>query len=191
MFFLVPVTTSVVPAPTVPPEKISVVSAVVSASPVLPVEVPAATVVASDPPAPTLGNADASAGVAASLVCASSPVHQEDSDVPLSTFLARPANTGFISPREGEDVCPPAEKMGDADGKAGTEKETGKNSKTSPCFSRYLPDFVATFGRGEAPPVQSEFLIVCFPLVSGGGFRNFMGMRWLCAIGVFGVCLFL
>ena len=188
MFFLVPVTTSVVPAPTVPPEKVSVVSAVVSASPVL----PAATVVASDPPAPTLGNADASAGVAASLVCASSPVHQEDSDVPLSTFLARPANTGSISPREGEDVCPPAEKMGDADGKAGPEKETGKNSKTSPCFSRYLPDFAATFGRGESPPVQSEFFIVCFLFVSGGGgFRNFMGMRWLCAIGVFGVCLFL
>ena len=168
MFFLVPVTTSVVPAPTVPPEKVSVVSAVVSASPVLPVDVPAATVVASDPPAPTLGNADASAGVAASLVCAS-PVHQEDSDVPLSTFLARPANTGFISPREGEDVCPPAEKMGDADGKAGPEKETGKNSKTSPCFSRYLPDFAATFGRRESPPVQSEFFIACFPFVSGGG----------------------
>ena len=64
--------------------------------------------------------------------------------------------------------APPAEKMGDADGKAGPEKETGKNSKTSPCFSRYLPDFAATFGIGESPPVQSEFFIVCFPFVSGG-----------------------
>ena len=151
MFFLVPVTTSVVPAPTVLPEEVSVASAVVSASPILPVDVPAATVVASDPPAPTLEVTDATAGVAASLVCASSLVDQEDSDVPLSAFLARPANSGLISPRVGEDVCPAAEKMGDAVAKTVPEKETGKNSKTSPCFSRYLPDFAATFGRVESP----------------------------------------
>ena len=111
MFFLVPVTTSVVTAPTVPLEEVFVSRAVASAPPVLPVVVPIATTVASVPPAPSIEVPDAAAAATVSLIHAFSPVPQEDSDVPLSRFLVRPADSVSISPRVGEDACPPPEKL--------------------------------------------------------------------------------
>ena len=162
MFFLVPVTTSVVTASTVPLEEVPDSSTVVTAPPVLPVMVPAPTTVAPVPPAPSIEVPDASVGAAVSLVHASS---QEDSDVPLSRFLVRSTGSVTVSPRVGEDGCPPPEKLGGKSWKVIPEKEAGKNSKTSPSFSRFLPNFAETFSRLETsqPPVQGRLSVtICF-----------------------------
>ena len=105
MFFLVPVTTSVVAASTVPPVKVSVARTEVSASPVASVVVPETSAVVPAPPAPSAESPDAVVASTAPLASASSPVPQEDSDVPLSQFLAKPIGSSAISPRVGEDVC--------------------------------------------------------------------------------------
>ena len=142
--FLVPAT-SVVTASTVPPVKVSVATTEVSAPPVVSVESPDAVAVAT-----------------VSLVCASSPVPQEDSDVPLSRFLAKPSGSSAISPRVGEDVCPTLENEKTRAQNIVREKGTGVAAKTSPCFSRYLPNFAETFSR---PSTQGEFSFSCdFPI---------------------------
>ena len=123
--FLVPVTTSVVTASTVPPVKVSVASTEVSAPPVVSVVVPEFSAVVSAPPAPSVESPDAVAAATASLVCASSHVPQEDSDVPLSRFLAKPSNSSAISPRVGEDVCPTLEDKKTGAQKVVREKGTG------------------------------------------------------------------
>ena len=172
--FLVPATTVVVPSPVVPPEEHAVASATVPASPVPPVEVPAVAFVVSEPPAPTPGVtdvivplievADVTVGAAASLTCAPTPSQQDDSDVPLSSFLTKSKNTGLSSPRVGEDVCPPAKKKGELVEKTVAEEGAVKSAIASPNFSRYLPDFAATFGRIESPSpaAQGELSLVCF-----------------------------
>ena len=150
MFFLVPVTTSVVAASTVPPVKVSVASTEVSA--VVPV-----------PPAPS---AESSGAVVASIVPlagASPPLPQEDSDVPLSQFLAKPNISSAISPRVGEDVCPSLENEKTGAQKIVRGKGTDVAAKTSPCFSRYLPNFPETFSR---PSTQGEFSFNCCFLFS-------------------------
>ena len=123
--FLVPVTTSVVTASTVPPVKVSVASTEVSAPPVVSVVVPEFSAVVSAPPAPSVESPDAVAAATASLVCASSHVPQEDSDVPLSRFLAKPSGSSAISPRVGEDVCPTLEDKKTGAQKVVREKGTG------------------------------------------------------------------
>ena len=145
MFFLVPVTTSVVTALAVPPVEVSVASAVFSAPSVLPVVDAIATTVAFVPPAPSLESPDAAVATTVSLVRVSSPVPQEDSNVPLSLFFSGPTISGSIHPRLGEDVCPPPEEMGRNSQKAVAEKETGGTSNTSSCFSRFLPNITETF----------------------------------------------
>ena len=161
--FLVPVTTSVVTASTVPPVKVSVVSTEVSAPPVVSVVVPESSAVVSAPPAPSVESPDAVAAATASLICASSPVPQEDSDVPLSRFLAKASGSSAFSPRVGEDVCPTLENEKTRAQKIVREKGTGVTAKTSPCFSRYLPKFAETFSR---PSTQGEFSFSCyFPIV--------------------------
>ena len=90
LFFLVPVTTSVVAASTVPPVKVSVASTEVPASPVVSVVVPEASAVVPVPPAPSAESSGAVVSSIVPLAGASPPVPQEDSDVPLSQFLAEP-----------------------------------------------------------------------------------------------------
>ena len=163
MFFLVPVTTSVVAASTVPPVKVSVASTEVSASPVVSVVVPEASAVVPVPPAPS---AESSGAVVASIVPlagASPPLPQEDSDVPLSQFLAKPNISSAISPRVGEDVCPSLENEKTGAQKIVRGKGTDVAGKTSPCFSRYLPNFPETFSR---PSTQGEFSFNCCFLFS-------------------------
>ena len=141
MFFLVPVTTSVVAASTVPPVNVSVAGTGVSASPIVSVVVPEASAVVPVPPVPS---AESSGAVAASIVAlagASPPLSQEDSDVPLSQFLARSNIPSAISPRVGEDVCPPLENEEAGAQKIVRGKGADVAAKTSPCFSRYLPNF--------------------------------------------------
>ena len=107
LVLLVPVTTTVVTASTVPLEEVPDSSAVISAAPVLPVMVPVATTVASVPPAPSIEFPDASVGASAvSLAHASPLAPQEDSDVPLSRFLVRSTESVTVFPRVDEDVCP-------------------------------------------------------------------------------------
>ena len=158
MFFLVPVTTSVVAASTVPPVNVSVASTGVSASPIVSVVVPEASAVVPVPPVPS---AESSGAVAASIVPlagASPPLPQEDSDVPLSQFLARSNIPSAISPRVGEDVCPQLENEKTGAQKVVRGKGADVAAKTSPCFSRYLPNFAETFSR---PSTQGEFSFNC------------------------------
>ena len=105
---------------------------------------------------------DAAVATTVSLVRASSPVPQEDSFVPLSRFFSGPTISGSIHPRVGEVVCPTPEEMGRNSQKAVPEKETGGTSKTSLCFSRFLPNFTETFSRLETshPPTQGEFSVI-------------------------------
>ena len=159
MFFLVPVTTSVVAASTVPPVKVSVARTEVSASPVVSVVVPETCAVVPAPPAPSAESPDAVVASTAPLASAFFPVTQEDSDVPLSQFLAKPVGSSAISPRVGEDVCPTLENEKTGAQKIVREKGTGVAAKTSPCFSRYLPNFAKTFSR---PSTQGEFSFNCY-----------------------------
>ena len=159
MFFLVPVTTSVVAASSVPPVNVSVAGTGVSASPIVSVVVPEASAVVSVPPVPS---AESSGAVAASIVPlagASPPLSQEDSDVPLSQFLARSNIPSAISPRVGEDVCPPLENEETGAQKIVRGKGADVAAKTSPCFSHYLPNFAETFSR---PSTQGEFSFNCW-----------------------------
>ena len=154
VFFLVPVTTSVVAASTVPPVKVSVACTEVSASPVVSFVVPEDSAVIPAPPAPSAESPGAVAASTVPLAGASPPLPQEDSDVPLSQFLAKPIVSSAISPRVGEDVCPTLENEKAGSQKIVCEKGTGVAAKTSPCFSRYLPNFAETFSR---PSTQGGF----------------------------------